>query len=1115
MNRIEQKKVLEAFRKVMVQELHNLQERPDLLWQQMYNRLQWTGENLERHLEHERVNRYRPGTRPWLRTITPFRESEALVSTLVGHAHGVNACEVSSDGTFIVSTEETDEYDHKKNATYLKLWDLTAGRERATLAGHSSHIETFKISPDSSYIVSGSRDETLKIWNAATGRERASLIGHNGGINDCAVSPDSSFIVSASDDSTLKIWNAVSGLEELTLKGHLKPVVLSAVSPDGTFVVSASEDNTLKIWDIATGRELASMSGHEAYFCKLIISPDSTFIVSAGRGDSLKVWDVATGQERTTIIPNAERVWDCALSPDGSFLASAIDDSTLKIYDVASGNERHTLDTYDFMPTAIKFSPDGTFIVSASIMNTLKAWDTATGQERFILHGHGHGVRACELTPDCKFLVSGSMDKTLKIWDLTSLQKHTKEGGHVMPVSDCIFNPDGKSVVTASMDATLKIWDVSSGAEKYTLDDHSGGVTACAVSPDGAYIVSASEDKTLKIWDSFTGQVKTILYGHNKQVLNCTFNPQGTLIISADADNVFKIWDPHTGQEKANAAVLKFKKNRSYDPYKPKASAICTVSPDGTSLIALGDDRTLKAWDLTSGRESFTMAGFESSVLDCAVSTDGEFIVSADLGGVLKIWDMHTGQMRASLTGHTELTQTCVISPDCSFIVSASYDKTLKIWDVTTGKEKFTLKGHTDWVKACAVSNDGSRIVSASEDKSLKVWDAATGKEIASIPLLGVAICIRFQPDRPLIVCGEQSGNVYFLELINPGFNSRAKREIDINKDIDIKTRERVASETEMPENNKYPDNTSTSFEDQGMGSPKNIISRLRNFALEEERYFFNFLEQKLSEGTLDDVKPEDISRRIMGTSERPTAINELFKILGTKEEKTRQEAARILFPEEAGFLLNRPTEKYDSLADCLKMGITSGSVMTISACIWTSLRLRKADAFDICSLVFLNSDINIRLMFAGLFGYLKDKRTTSGLIVALRYEQIPEVRSAMILALGNLDDTWAIEVLTDCLHDENTGVAINAAKALGQIGGPEVMRTLESVAKNENIGNEVRYWATVGMLQAAFKTENKNAGGAKQPGSPAEKPGKITCKCGYINSSTNKYCKKCGRELK
>ena len=344
----------------------------------------------------------------------------------------------------------------------------------------------------------------------------------------------------------------------------------------------------------------------------------------------------------------------------------------------------------------------------------------------------------------------------------------------------------------------------------------------------------------------------------------------------------------------------------------------------------------------------------------------------------------------------------------------------------------------------------------------------------------------------PKLFCGDTGGNIYILDLYGIKSGSSAK---------------------ESPSKPYAGSETKVKFERRETG--QEALTGLRKAAQIEEKAFFLFLEQKLSEGTLDNVKPEDISRRIMGTSEKPTVIYQLFKLLGTKEVQLRREAVKILFSEEGGSLLNYPKEKFDTLADALKMGITSDSIMTISACIWASLRLRKADAFDICSLVFLNSDTKIKLIFAGMFGFLQDKRATHGLIVALRYERIPEVRSAMIMALGNLEDRAAVEVLTDCLNDKNAKVAITATKALGQIGGQAAMNALESVAKNESMSNEVRYWATAGMLHAAFKTENKSTGGAEQLRPPVEKPDTITCKCGYINSSTNKYCKKCGRELK
>lgn len=48
-------------------------------------------------------------------------------------------------------------------------------KERATLRGHSEWVTACAVSPDSSFIVSASWDNTLKVWDADTGTERASI----------------------------------------------------------------------------------------------------------------------------------------------------------------------------------------------------------------------------------------------------------------------------------------------------------------------------------------------------------------------------------------------------------------------------------------------------------------------------------------------------------------------------------------------------------------------------------------------------------------------------------------------------------------------------------------------------------------------------------------------------------------------------------------------------------------------------------------------------------------------------------------------------------------------------------------------------------------------------
>ena len=126
----------------MRREAHILKDRPDLLWQQLYNNLQWADESVSRMLVPELARRCRPGGEPWIKNRSRQRESEALTRTLLGHNLKVVSCAISPDGSWIVSTS----WDKT-----LRLWDAATGLERATLAASLS--PAYAISPEGSFFV--------------------------------------------------------------------------------------------------------------------------------------------------------------------------------------------------------------------------------------------------------------------------------------------------------------------------------------------------------------------------------------------------------------------------------------------------------------------------------------------------------------------------------------------------------------------------------------------------------------------------------------------------------------------------------------------------------------------------------------------------------------------------------------------------------------------------------------------------------------------------------------------------------------------------------------------------------------------------------------------------
>jgi len=77
-------------------------------------------------------------------------------------------------------------------------------------------------------------------------------------VTSCAISPDSSYVASGSADSTVVLFET-SG-ELMPFGEHDGPVLGCAFSPDASFLASVGADATLRLWNVPDGRELAAVA---------------------------------------------------------------------------------------------------------------------------------------------------------------------------------------------------------------------------------------------------------------------------------------------------------------------------------------------------------------------------------------------------------------------------------------------------------------------------------------------------------------------------------------------------------------------------------------------------------------------------------------------------------------------------------------------------------------------------------------------------------------------------------------------------------------------------------------------------------------------------------------
>ena len=118
------------------------------------------------------------------------------------------------------------------------------------------------------------------------------------------------------------------------------------------------------------------------------------------------------------------------------------------------------------------------------------------------------------------------------------------------------------------------------------------------------------------------------------------------------------------------------------------------VDAKGKFLVTGGKDRTVRVWEITSGKQLRSFQGHMSPVLAVAIRPDGRQVATCGKDGLVHLWDASTWQRQGPLRGHTGTVFAVAYSPDGKRLASTGADTTVRLWDVEAGKGWLTLRGH-------------------------------------------------------------------------------------------------------------------------------------------------------------------------------------------------------------------------------------------------------------------------------------------------------------------------------------------------------------------------------------------------------------------------------------
>uniref|UniRef100_S4RCA4 Cell division cycle 20 n=1 Tax=Petromyzon marinus TaxID=7757 RepID=S4RCA4_PETMA len=269
------------------------------------------------------------------------------------------------------------------------------------------------------------------------------------------------------------------------------------------------------------------------------------------------------------------------------------------LWDAETGNvtQHMKMEGQDY-PSSVSWVPTGGNIIAiGTSFKTVQIWDVE--RNKCLRNMQGHSGRVSSLSWNGHLLSSGSRSGQIHHHDVRMVQHHVATlSGHSQEVCGLAWSPGGRLLASGSNDNNLLVWanGTTSSAPLHSLQQHTAAVKALAWCPWQASLLASgggTNDHHIRLWNINTGICFNAVDAKS-QVCSVLWSSEHKELLSAHgyAKNQLTLW--------AYPAMVPIAELLGHTERVLQVVA----SPDGSSVMSVGADESLRLWRCFQGDES-------------------------------------------------------------------------------------------------------------------------------------------------------------------------------------------------------------------------------------------------------------------------------------------------------------------------------------------------------------------------------------------------------------------------------------------------------------------------------------------------------------------------------